>query len=228
MTSTGAFTTEHVDGVLTISFDDGKANTLNTDRLRELHSLIDGAAADGTTAIVIRGRERMFSAGLDVKWLATLDGDGLIELSQVFSSTMLGLLRSPVPTIAEVTGHAIAGGAILAMACDHRIATAGEFRFQMNEVAIGITMPQWMVVITSSAVPEPQRFDLLQLARPFGVGDALAMGTYHQVVAAEDRPAAVAAVAAELSVLDRNAFAGTKSVLWDAASEAALAEIAAS
>ena len=89
MTSTGAFTTEHVDGVLTISFDDGKANTLNTDRLRELHSLIDGAAADGTTAIVIRGRERMFSAGLDVKWLATLDGDGLIELSQVFSSTML-------------------------------------------------------------------------------------------------------------------------------------------
>lgn len=98
----------------------------------------------------------------------TEHGDGLIELSQVFSSTMLGLLRSPVPTIAEVTGHASAGGAILAM------------------------------------------------------------GTYHQVVAAEDRPAAVAAAAAELSALDRNAFAGTKSVLWDAASEAAFAEIAAS
>jgi enoyl-CoA hydratase len=117
----------------------------------------------------------------------------------------------PVPTAAVLTGHAIAGGAVLALACDLRFAADGPFRFQMNEVAIGIAMPDWMAAIAESVVAGRTLTELLLHARAFGPREALARGLVDGVAApGEDPEAAARAALAPLAALNRTAFGETK------------------
>jgi enoyl-CoA hydratase len=82
----------------------------------------------------------------------------------------------PVPTVAAVSGHAIAGGAVLAFACDLRVMAGGPFRLQLNEVAIGLPLPTWALVLAQAAVPARWHTEALLHARAYTPQDALARG----------------------------------------------------
>ncbi|MBM4245437.1 MAG: enoyl-CoA hydratase/isomerase family protein [Deltaproteobacteria bacterium] len=97
-----------------VVIDDGKANAMSVPFLEELTHLLDRAEGDGSSALVIAGRAGMFSGGLDLKLLPMLSREGLRELSETFARTMLRVFTFPLPTVAAITGHAIAGGAVLA------------------------------------------------------------------------------------------------------------------
>jgi enoyl-CoA hydratase len=167
---------EHADGIARITLDDGKANAMSTAWFRELGAALDRAQADGAGALLVRGRPRFFSGGLDLKLLPTLSPAEMREMTETFASTFLRLYALPIPTVACVTGHAIAGGAVLAFACDARYATEGPYRIQMNEVAIGIPLPSWMLVIGESAIPATARNEALLHARGYAPAEALAHG----------------------------------------------------
>ena len=98
------------DAVAEIHLDDGKANVLRTEWFHEFARTLDRASKDGARAISIRGREGIFSGGLDTKWIPTLDKPRLVELIEAFGETMIKLWTSPIPTVAAISGHAIAGG----------------------------------------------------------------------------------------------------------------------
>ena len=125
----------------------------------------------------------MFSGGLDLKLLPTLSRDGLRELSAAFARIMLRVFTFPIPTVAAVTGHAIAGGAVLAYACDRRYAVDGRFRLQLNEVAIGIPMPSWMATIAAAAIPRHLHVEALLHAHAFAPAEAFAHGILNGLVA---------------------------------------------
>jgi len=209
-----------------IRLDDGKANALRLENLQLLDQCLDRADADRATAIVFRGRDGMFSGGLDIKWLPTLDGPGLVELMHVFSGVMLRILASPRPTVALVSGHAVAGGCILACACDRRIGLRGPYRMQMNEVLVRMAMPSWAALIVSSAVPVPKLYDVLQLAVPFDFEAASEWGTLHALADSPEQLDSLGqAAAAQLGQLDANAFGATKRVLWAQAIERVKADL---
>ena len=67
----------------------------------------------------------------------------MTSLSCGVSSTLLlrAIASSPVPIVAAITGHAPAGGTVLALFCDYRIMAQGDFRLGLNEVAVGIPLP---------------------------------------------------------------------------------------
>jgi len=115
---------EKTDSVARIGLDDGKANAMSVPWFDALGAALDRAEADGAGAIVIAGRAGFFSGGLDLKLLPTLSKDELRHLSESFARVMLRVHGLGIPTVAAVTGHAIAGGAVLAMACDARVLTA--------------------------------------------------------------------------------------------------------
>ncbi len=198
-----------------IQLDDGKVNAMRTEGLELLGRYLDRAAADNARAIVFRGRDGVFSGGLDIKWLPELDAVGLRKLMHVFSGVMLRILASPIPTVALVSGHGIAGGCILTCACDRRIGLAGDYRLQMNEVLVRMAMPSWAALIVSSALAAPKLYDVLQLGEPLSFEQAHSHGVLHALAdGAEELDRMGAAVVTELCSLDPAAFAATKRVLW--------------
>jgi enoyl-CoA hydratase len=211
------------DGIARITLDDGKANAMSQDWFGELGAALDRALADGAGALLVRGRPRFFSGGLDLELLPTLSPAALREMSEAFARTFLRVHTLPIPTVACVTGHAIAGGAVLAFACDARFATQGPFRIQMNEVAIGIPLPAWMLFIAESAIPATARNAFLLHARAFSPAEALALGLVDGVGATQEETERLAGErAASLLVLNRAAYAESKRRMREAGAARAL------
>ena len=174
------------DGVAEIALDDGKANAFRNSWFAELNENLDRVEKDGAAAVLIRGRPGIFSGGLDIKWLPTLGRDELRETVEIFGRTMLRVLAFPRPTIAEITGHAIAGGCVLACACDKRFALEGEHRLQMNEVLRGMPVPSWAITICATAFPPAALSELLHFGEPFSTRRALDVGALSGLAADPD------------------------------------------
>jgi len=149
------------DGIAQITMDDGKANAMNWGFFEEMGKSMDQAESDGAKALVIKGRPGFFSGGLDLKLLPTLSASELGDFLITFARTMLRVFSFPVPTIAAITGHAIAGGAMLAFACDRR--------FTLD---IGLPLPSWMFLIARSAIPSRWRNEALLHARAYNPNEA--------------------------------------------------------
>ncbi len=129
---------EQRDGVRVARMEFGRANAMNQE-------LLDGLAAglaDGDPQpTVLTGEGRIFSAGLDLVTLDSIDRDGLEKFLTRFAATMIQVLTTPYPLVAAVNGHAVAGGCVLALACDYRVGTEGEFKIGMNELSHGLPLP---------------------------------------------------------------------------------------
>lgn len=116
-------------------------NALNPELLRALHAAIKAAPDDGARGLILSGRPGMFSAGLDVPNLLQLDRTALAECWRDFFGICAALATSPIPTVAALTGHSPAGGAVMAVFCDYRIMARGEFKIGLNEVQVGLAVP---------------------------------------------------------------------------------------
>jgi enoyl-CoA hydratase len=89
----------------------------------------------------LTGDGRTFSAGLDLLTLHELGRPDFEVFVERFTVLLVQVLAARGPMIAAINGHCVAGGCIMALACDKRIGTAGEFKIGMNELAIGVTLP---------------------------------------------------------------------------------------
>ncbi len=169
------------------------------------------AESDGAKALVITGRPGFFSGGLDLKLLPTLSASESGDFLITFARTMLRVFSFPVPTIAAITGHAIAGGAMLAFACDRRFALDGPYRIQMNETLIGLPLPSWMFLIARSAIPSRWRNEALLHARAYNPNETLERGILDAVAQDADSLASqVKAATAEMLSLNLPAYAASK------------------
>lgn len=142
-----------VDGVGVVQMDDGKVNAMQREFLEDFGAALDRALAENVTAVVLAGRHGCFSAGLDIKTLPTLEGKELRAVLQLFTDTMLRVFMFERPVVAAISGHAIAGGCVLALAADRRIATQERFRIGLNEVPLGINLPRLVVEFARLALP---------------------------------------------------------------------------
>ncbi|TMA38891.1 MAG: enoyl-CoA hydratase, partial [Deltaproteobacteria bacterium] len=166
-----------------------------------------------------------FSAGLDLKLMPTLAPDALRRMLLAFGRTMLRVFTFPIPTVAAVSGHAIAGGAMLAFACDLRWAADGPFRLHLNEVAIGLPLPTWAIVIAASAVPHRWHTEAILHARAYLPPDAVERNLVNGVVAPDRLLDESSSAAARLGALHQAAYAASKTRLRAMAVEWALARL---
>src|SRR5213078_1571382 len=199
------------DNVAQITLDDGKVNAMALAFFEGLNAALDRAERERPGAVVIAGRTGVFSAGLDLKLLPTLPPAELARTMVAFGHIMLRVFTFPIPTVAAVTGHAIAGGAMLAFACDLRFLAEGPFRLHLNEVAIGLALPTWAIVLAQAAVPPRRHTEAILPARASSPEEALEQHIVHEVVRPAERvvPAARAA-AGPLAALDQTAYAISK------------------
>lgn len=197
--------------VARLELDDGKANALNDASIDSLLHGIDRARADGAGALVIRGRPGVFSGGIDLAVLRGDDARARLATLERIARGLLAVWTAPMPTVAAVTGHAIAGGAVLAMACDQRIAVDdAKHRIGTTETALGMALPTWAMVIARSAIRPDRLTETILLARTFAPDRAAEIGIVDRAVARKDFDAAITAAATEAAALPTAAYARTK------------------
>ena len=170
--------------IVTITFDRSeRRNALTPDMIEELIATLDNLSDRSSGVLILTGRGPAFCAGLDLEHLQTLMSKTHSE-HNADAGRMARLLRSlydlPLPTIAAVNGHAIAGGMGLATVCDFTL-TVPEAKFGYTEARIGF-VPAIVSAFLTLQVGEKQARDLLLTARLISAEEALEMGLVNEVV----------------------------------------------
>lgn len=132
---------QHDHGIRELRLARPPVNALDPGLIAALKQAIQRAPDEGAEALVLSGSPGLFSAGLDIPTLLQLDRDAMRAFWQDFFGVCAALARSPIPIAAAVTGHSPAGGAVLAIYCDYRVMARGDFKIGLNEVQVGLTVP---------------------------------------------------------------------------------------
>jgi enoyl-CoA hydratase len=204
---------ENVDGVVLLRMEAGKANALGPEFLAALERTLEEAEAQGAPALVITGYGAYFSAGLDLPALQPLSRPEMKALIATFCRTMLRLFSMPLPVVAAVNGHAVAGGCVLALQADVRILAEGEARFGLKEAQLGIGLPALVVETLRSQVPFTSLVPVALEGHLFAPAEALRLGLVEAVVPPERLLPAAIARGQELARVPRTAYAQIKGAL---------------
>ena len=132
----------HHDSIREIQLARPPVNALNLELLRAIRAAVDDSVREGMRGIVLSGAPGLFSAGVDVPALLALDRAGVLAYWREFFALCATLARAPIPMVAAIGGHSPAGGAVLALFCDYRIMAEGPYRIGLNEVQVGLIVPE--------------------------------------------------------------------------------------
>jgi Delta3-Delta2-enoyl-CoA isomerase len=191
----------------------GKANAIGSAFLDRLSAQLDAVTASGAAALVLTGEGTAFSAGLDLPELIALDRPGLERFIRRFSEVMLRVFTLPVPVVAAINGHAIAGGCVLALQADVRLAAAGDYHIGLNEVQIGLGLPAVVLETLRCQVTPASLGPVALEGRLLSPEEARALGLVEAVVPQAVLLEQARGRAAELAALPRPAFRDVKQAL---------------
>lgn len=181
-------------------------NAMSTDLMQRL--LASLREADGRP-LLLRGTDGVFSAGLNLKEVASLDPPAMRRFLLLLDELIDALWEYPGPTVACVDGHAIAGGCVLALCCDWRVAAdRADLRIGLNEVALGLEFPPKILALARERVPRRHLERVILEAALHAPREALALGLVDEVAA--DPLTAARAAMARLAAPPRATYAATK------------------
>jgi enoyl-CoA hydratase len=212
MTDTSQFKrikVSRVDGTAVLTLASDKVNALDSEVLGEITSALELCEQDPEIrALVLTGDGPVFSAGLNVSEVVDNEKSQTGVLLEALTVALTRLFRFPKPTVAAINGSAIAGGCILACACDKRLMSDGA-RIGVTELRVGVSFPTVAIELVRHACgagAEP----LLLEARLLGAEEACRCGLVHQSVPLPELLPMALAAAGELASLDARAYALAK------------------
>ncbi len=209
-TEHGSVTVERRGKVLLVSVDDGKANALSTRLSRDLRGVIDGAEADaGIGAVVLAGRPGRFCGGFDLSVFKSGDVEAVYEMVATGGGLVRRIYGAGIPVVAACTGHAVAAGALVLLGCDRRIGPDADVKIGLNEVAIGLVLPDWALAIAAERLSRRHLQTAVAGARLYDGRGAVDAGFLDVVVTPDQVIETALAEAASLAELDRAAYAAT-------------------
>ncbi len=131
------------DKIAVIQLDRGRSNAINSEMVSELHQIILNIEKDNNIAgLIITGKEGFFSAGLDLIELYEYDETKITQFWKDFLNLVTAMVSFRKPMVSAISGHSPAGGCVLALCCDYRIMAEGKYIIGLNEVPVGIIVPQ--------------------------------------------------------------------------------------
>ena len=135
--------------------------------------------------VLASNNEKFFSIGLDIPHLYNLPREDFKNFFHDFNQFCIDLLSFPKPTIAAVTGHAIAGGCILTLCCDYRIIAEGRKLMGLNEVKLGVPVPYPAACILPYLVGYRNAREMMYTGNFCSPEEAFSMGLVDEVVPIE-------------------------------------------
>jgi enoyl-CoA hydratase/carnithine racemase len=202
------------DGQLMLTLDKARGNAMNPALIEELlDAAREAAEAESVRGVLLASaRPKLFCPGLDLVELFELERPAMRAFMLRFAEAMWTLFALPKPVVAAVSGHAIAGGCILALTADWRVLAPGA-QIGLNEVKIGVPLP-WSVALLLRYTAAPTACsEVALLGRNFEGDAALRAGLADELAAPEDFRDACLRRLAEFTEKDLHAFARTKAYL---------------
>ncbi|HEY5396671.1 MAG TPA: enoyl-CoA hydratase/isomerase family protein [Trebonia sp.] len=207
--------TEDRSGVTVLRLQHGKVNALDTELLRAITRAMQGL--NPAAAVVITGAGSAFSAGVDLKRIADGGQAYVREFLPALTETFLAVFDHPGPVVAAVNGHAIAGGCVLAAACDVRLMAGG--RIGLAELSVGVPFPTVAIEIIRHAVG-PAACNLVLTARLLDAAQAQSIGLIHDVEAPETLLDSAVALAQTMAKTPADVYSLSKRQLQRSARDA--------
>ena len=208
--TTERIATEAGNTVMVVHVDDGKANALSRATIAEIMAALDEAEADETVgAVVLHGRPGKFSAGFDLSVMGSGDFTAVVTLMCDGGDLVRRIYGLQVPVVAACTGHALAAGAFLLLAADLRVGADVACKIGLNEVAIGIVLPDWAITMCHERLSKRHIQRAVLLAEVTGPAGAVEAGFLDQVAPEGEVLSVAIARAGEYAAFTRAAYHGS-------------------
>ena len=162
-----------------IQMDDGKVNVFSPDMIKNFNDVLDQVPTDKGAMLII-GREGMFSAGFDLKVMMSSPENAAAMVKSGFE-LLMRVFTFPRPVVAACSGHAIALGAFLLCSCDHRIGCKGEFKIGANELRNNMIVPTPILELAKFRLIKSHKQRALLNAEMYSIEDAVAPGYLDEV-----------------------------------------------
>ncbi len=206
----GSISVNHSDGVAIVEMVHGKANPIDTELLEAFdHELAECATSPAVRSVVVTGAGKVFSGGVDLRRMLDEEPAYAESFIVALAETLTTLFAFPKPTVAAINGHAVAGGCLIACACDVRIAAEGS-KMGVIELSVGVSFPVVALEILRHAAG-PRMEGLVFGAELVDVQTAIAAGIVHEAVDGARLLDRAVEEARRLGAMDARAFALTKS-----------------
>ncbi len=175
--------TEVHDQTLVLRLAHGKASALDLELLQEMLRQLKTFREGDARAMVLTGKGSIFCAGVDLARILE-GGEAYVDVFlKALSEVLLELYTLPKPVIAAINGHAIAGGCLLAAACDHRMMVRGDGKIGVTELFVGVPFPVLGLEIMRAAYAPNVVQKMIYTGRLMAVEEALQDGVVDELVA---------------------------------------------
>ena len=186
----------------------------------------DLASNDAVRSVVLTGEGKSFCAGVDLKAVPSFDQADQRRMVDALNRAFYAVYSCPVPVVCAINGHAVAGGLVLALCCDWRIAVDTPFIAGLAEVRVGVPYPvAAMEVVRQELRPDVAR-RLVLFGEDMTATAAIDAGMFDEMVDSGKLLERAQAKADEFAALPQAAFAASKKQLRSRASQAIEAAIA--
>nr|WP_294899071.1 enoyl-CoA hydratase/isomerase family protein [uncultured Pedobacter sp.] len=174
------------DNVAIIALDRGKSNAMNRQMLDELKKIIVSIEQDPNIyGAVLTGKHGFFTAGLDLIELYGYNEEEMKTFWIKFLDFIKILTSFKKPLISAISGHSPAGGCVLAICSDYRVMAEGEYIIGLNEVPVGIIVPDSIFELYAFWIGKGNAYRNLLEGKLMGTAEAKSIGLIDAVAPIE-------------------------------------------
>jgi enoyl-CoA hydratase/carnithine racemase len=200
--------------IATVTLSRGKVNALNEPMVEELTKSFEDLETDNEVrSIIFTGSGKFFSFGFDVPEFLNYSKSDFIRYLEKFTNFYTYLFLFPKPIVAALNGHTIAGGCMLATACDFRLMVTGKATISLNEITFGSAVLAGSVEMLRYCVGSRNAQSILYSGAMYSAEEACQLRLVDQVSSEEALTEDARKIAQELAQKDSSAFRGIKHLL---------------
>ena len=176
------------NSVAVIKLNNGVTNALNLELIIELGNTLKRLKSDPDVSGLVLGstNDKFFSIGFDIPKLIDLSRKDFQTFYRSFNQTCLNLYTIPKPTLASITGHAVAGGCIITLCCDYRFIAEGRKLMGLNEIKLGVPVPYLADCITRTLLGEKTARDVMETGEFYSTEKLMQTGMVDEVIPTEE------------------------------------------
>ena len=200
------------DDISIIKLDDGKANVFSPKMIQDVSECLDKVPTE-SGALIITGREGMFSAGFDLKIISAGNVQATMDMSLSGFKLLSRIFSFPRPVLAACSGHGIALGTFLLCCCDYRVGVKGDFMIGANEMRTNMVIPIPILELINHRVSSSHKYRAILGAEMYSIENGIGAGLIDEVVDAENLMETAMLKAKDLATMGHPSYSLTKELL---------------